>query len=60
MAADIKELVHPLVVRVTHWINVVAVLLMIASGWRIYNADPIFDFSFPDELTLGGWLAGAL
>jgi len=60
MAADIKELVHPLVVRVTHWINVVALLLMIASGWRIYNADPIFDFSFPDELTLGGWLAGAL
>src|SRR5436189_207043 len=47
-------------VRVTHWINVVALLLMIASGWRIYNADPIFDFSFPDELTLGGWLAGAL
>src|SRR6267378_605646 len=60
MAADVKELVHPLVVRVTHWINVVAVLLMIASGWRIYNADPIFDFSFPDELTLGGWLAGGL
>src|SRR3989442_10212916 len=60
MAAGIKELVHPLVVRVTHWINVVAVLLMIASGWRIYNADPIFDFSFPDELTLGGWLAVAL
>src|SRR5438046_3418877 len=60
MAADIKELVHPLVVRVTHWINVVALLLMVASGWRIYNADPIFDFSCPDELTLGGWLAGAL
>src|SRR5437016_990940 len=60
MAAGMTDLVHPLVVRVTHWINVVAVLLMIASGWRIYNADPIFDFSFPDELTLGGWLAGAL
>src|SRR5437762_7773378 len=60
MAADIKELVHPLVVRVTHWINVVALLLMVASGWRIYNADPIFDFSFPAEWTLGGWLAGAL
>src|SRR6266850_2205768 len=57
MAAGMTELVHPLVVRVTHWINVVAVLLMIASGWRIYNADPIFDFSFPDELTLGYWLA---
>ena len=60
MAAGMTDLVHPLVVRVTHWINVVAVLLMITSGWRIYNADPIFDFSFPDELTLGGWLAGAL
>src|SRR5260370_6095308 len=60
MAAGMTELVHPRVVRVPHWINVVAVLLMITSGWRIYNADPIFDFSFPDELTLGGWLAGAL
>ena len=52
--------VHPLVVRITHWINVVAVLLMLFSGWRIYNASPLFDFSIPDELTLGGWLAGAL
>jgi len=52
--------VHPLVVRVTHWINVVAVLLMLFSGWRIYNASPLFDFSIPDGLTLGGWLAGAL
>ena len=53
-------LVHPLVVRVTHWINALAVLLMITSGWQIYNASPLFPFSFPDGLTLGGWLAGAL
>jgi thiosulfate reductase cytochrome b subunit len=53
--------VHPLVVRITHWINALAVLLMVASGWRIYNAAPLFEsFTFPDELTLGGWLAGAL
>ena len=53
--------VHPLVVRITHWINVLAVLVMLASGWRIYNAAPLFpSFTFPDELTLGGWLAGAL
>lgn len=52
--------IHPLLVRITHWINVLAVLIMVASGWRIYNADPIFAFSFPRELTLGGWLAGAL
>src|SRR5262245_20898636 len=34
--------------------------MMIMSGWRIYNADPLFNFRFPDDLTLGGWLAGAL
>jgi thiosulfate reductase cytochrome b subunit len=53
-------LVHPLIVRVTHWINVLAVLIMITSGWAIYNASPLFPFSFPDSITLGGWLAGAL
>lgn len=53
--------VHPLVVRITHWINVLAVLVMVTSGWRIYNASPLFgSFVFPDALTLGGWLAGAL
>ena len=52
--------VHPLVVRITHWINALAVLMMITSGWQIYNAAPLFPFVFPDSLTLGGWLAGAL
>jgi len=52
--------VHPLVVRVTHWINVLAVLIMLFSGWQIYNASPLYAFTFPHELTLGGWLAGAL
>src|SRR5882672_9024201 len=52
--------VHPLVVRVTHWINALGVLIMVASGWRIYNASPLFPFRIPNELTLGGWLAGAL
>jgi thiosulfate reductase cytochrome b subunit len=52
--------VHPLVVRITHWINVLAVLMMVTSGWQIYNASPLFNFSFPPAVTLGGWLAGAL
>ena len=52
--------VHPLVVRIAHWLNALAVLMMITSGWRIYNADPLFDFAFPGPVTLGGWLAGAL
>jgi len=55
-----SQLIHPVLVRVTHWINVLAVLMMVASGWRIYNADPLFAFRFSDLLTLGGWLAGAL
>ena len=61
MAADKPSmLIHPLIVRITHWINVLAVLIMITSGWAIYNASPLFGFSFPDDITLGGWLAGAL
>jgi len=53
--------VHPALVRITHWINALAVLMMVASGWRIYNASPLFEsFTFPEALTLGGWLAGAL
>ena len=52
--------IHPLIVRITHWINALAILIMVASGWRIYNASPLFDFKFPPGLTLGGWLGGAL
>ncbi|MGH8642790.1 MAG: cytochrome b/b6 domain-containing protein [Burkholderiales bacterium] len=52
--------IHPRLVRITHWINAFAILIMVASGWRIYNASPLFDFKFPDDWTLGGWLAGAL
>lgn len=59
-AAGGKVLVHPLMVRITHWINVIAMLIMILSGWRIYNASPLFDFKFPGDVTLGGWLGGAL
>jgi thiosulfate reductase cytochrome b subunit len=52
--------IHPVWVRVTHWINAIAMLVMIGSGWQVYNASPLFGFSFPDSITLGGWLAGAL
>lgn len=51
---------HPLAVRVTHWINVLAIAVMVLSGWRIYDASPLFPFRFPANVTLGGWLAGAL
>src|SRR5687768_16416897 len=53
-------IVHPLYVRITHWVNAFAMLIMIGSGWQIYNASPLFPFTFPSSLALGGWLAGGL
>ncbi len=52
--------IHPLVVRVTHWLNAVAIVCLAMSGWKIYNASPLFGFSFPGWATLGGWLGGAI
>jgi thiosulfate reductase cytochrome b subunit len=57
-AAELK--VHPRWVRVTHWINAVAMIVMILSGWQIYNASPLFRFEFPVSITLGDGLVGAL
>jgi thiosulfate reductase cytochrome b subunit len=53
-----SRIIHPVWVRVTHWINAIAMIMMILSGWQIYNASPLFPFDFP--IGLGGWLAGAL
>ncbi len=52
--------VHPGWLRITHWLNALAVVIMVTSGWRVYDASPLFGFSFPDTITLGGWLGGAL
>jgi thiosulfate reductase cytochrome b subunit len=52
--------IHALFVRIFHWLNAIGIVLMIMSGWRIYNASPLFDFTFPASITLGGWLGGAL
>lgn len=55
-----KPIIHPIWLRVTHWLNALAAIVMILSGWRIYNASPIFPFRIPNDWTLGGWLGGAL
>jgi thiosulfate reductase cytochrome b subunit len=55
-----QSAVQPAWVRVTHWLNALGAILMVMSGWRIYDASPLFDFRFPDSITLGGWLGGAL
>jgi thiosulfate reductase cytochrome b subunit len=55
-----KRPVHPLPVRIAHWINAFAVVCMLMSGWAIYNASPIFGFEFPAWATVGGWLGGSI
>jgi len=63
---------HHLVVRITHWVNALALGIMIGSGLRIFNAYPAFarkgesfccypfaGRAIPSWLTFGGWLAGA-
>lgn len=54
-----KEYHHPLIIRLTHWVNAIALGIMVGSGLQIYNASPYGDFTFPPFMTLGGWLAGA-
>jgi len=54
------SIIHPAWVRIAHWLNALAMLVMIGSGWEIYNASRLFGFTFPGSITLGGWLAGAL
>jgi thiosulfate reductase cytochrome b subunit len=58
--SDDSRPIHPAWLRATHWLNVLAVVILAMSGWRIYNAAPFFDFKFAKALTLGGWLGGAI
>jgi thiosulfate reductase cytochrome b subunit len=59
--ANIHPSIHPIWVRIFHWINAAAVIVMCLSGWQVYDASPIFPaIRFPPSITLGGWLGGAL
>jgi thiosulfate reductase cytochrome b subunit len=60
MTRLLDEQRHPLSRRILHWVMAFSVLAMIGSGWRIYNASPIFDFRFPESITLGGDVETAL
>jgi thiosulfate reductase cytochrome b subunit len=54
------ETIHPAWLRLAHWINALAILVLVTSGWKIYNATAFLGFAIPNNLTLGGWLGGAL
>jgi thiosulfate reductase cytochrome b subunit len=60
-ATTAPKVIQPAWVRAMHWINAVAIILMIMSGLQIYNASPLFRaLTFSHTITLGGWLGGAL
>jgi thiosulfate reductase cytochrome b subunit len=49
-----QQVLHPLPIRIMHWINAVAMFIMIGSGWKIYNDDVIFGWlHFPEGITIG-------
>jgi thiosulfate reductase cytochrome b subunit len=52
---------HPLAIRVMHWINALTMIVLIMSGWAIYNDEVIFGWlHFPSWMTMGGGPEGAL
>jgi thiosulfate reductase cytochrome b subunit len=55
-----NDTIHPVWLRCTHWLNALAVAILVLSGLKIYNATGFLGFAFPKEVTLGGWLGGAL
>jgi thiosulfate reductase cytochrome b subunit len=52
---------HPLIIRVAHWTNALAIIILITSGWKIYNDEVIFGIlHFPEWMVLGIWAQHAL
>ncbi len=60
-AAGSGARLHPWPVRIMHWTNAVAMLVMIGSGWGIYNDSVILNgLHFPHAIKLGSWAAKSL
>jgi thiosulfate reductase cytochrome b subunit len=57
---ELEVQTHPIVARISHWLMALAIVILIGSGWRIYNSSPIFGFTFPETFTLGGNVDDAL
>jgi thiosulfate reductase cytochrome b subunit len=60
MAEPRTRPIHPWPLRLMHWLNAVAIVVMIGSGLQIYDASPLFAFTFPPLVTIGGWLAAGI
>ncbi len=59
---------HPFIVRFCHWVNAIALFVLVGSGLQIFRAFPSFGAKIPQKdlihwpksLAIGGWLGGAL
>ena len=59
---------HPWTVRFSHWVNSVALFVLVGSGLQIFRAFPSFGdkipqkdlLNWPKAFVIGGWLGGAL
>jgi thiosulfate reductase cytochrome b subunit len=50
------RVLHPLPIRIMHWTNAVTMIIMIGSGWKIYNDEVLFGWlHFPEAATIGKW-----
>jgi thiosulfate reductase cytochrome b subunit len=55
------ERLHPVGVRIMHWTNAVAMIVMITSGWGIYDDYVIINgLHFSPEVRLGSWAVPSL
>jgi thiosulfate reductase cytochrome b subunit len=51
-----RRRLHPLPMRIMHWVNAVTIFIMVGSGWKIYNDEVLFGWlHFPEALTIGKW-----
>ena len=56
-----KHPLHPIALRIMHWVNAFAIIIMIGSGWKIYDDEALFGWlHFPNWMTIGGEAQGAL
>ncbi len=60
MTTITREHRQPLLLRLAHWAQALAIVIMLGSGWRIYNQEPILPFRFPGWAVLGGGIKGTL
>src|ERR1700709_2409999 len=60
-SGQVTRRLHPIPIRLMHWVNAAAMIVMITSGWGIYDDYVIIHgLHFPGWMRLGSWAAESL